>query len=179
MVSNLMEASMVRINLNNYNYDLAAMAEVANPEDQTCLRVQPQQPHRDYEHPETSWTLSYQSCRTNAIVVIDEAYGDYVESTDYPHSLDYVRNKKNVIVCRTFSKIYGLAGLRVGYAVAKPEIIKYLNLVRLPVLGEPPGPAGRAQPVFRTCTTLRRAKRTTPTGRPSFTRSLISWGFHI
>ena len=68
----------------------------------------------------------------NSIVVIDEAYGDYVDSTDYPDSIRYVRDKKNVIVLRTFSKIYGIAGLRVGYAVSRPEIIKFLNLVRLP-----------------------------------------------
>ena len=63
----------------------------------------------------------------NSIVVIDEAYGDYVDSADYPDSIRYVRDKKNVIVLRTFSKIYGIAGLRVGYAVSRPEIIKFLK----------------------------------------------------
>lgn len=67
-----------------------------------------------------------------AVVVIDEAYGDYVESSDYPDSLEFVKKGLNVIVLRTFSKIYGLAGLRIGYGIAKPDIIKYLNLTKLP-----------------------------------------------
>jgi histidinol-phosphate aminotransferase len=66
------------------------------------------------------------------IAVIDEAYGDYVESGDFPKSIEYVKKGLNVIVLRTFSKIYGLAGLRAGYGIAKPDIIKYLNLTKLP-----------------------------------------------
>ncbi|MCX5725650.1 MAG: histidinol-phosphate transaminase, partial [Candidatus Saganbacteria bacterium] len=56
----------------------------------------------------------------NVIVVIDEAYSEYVESKDYPKSIDYVREGRSIIVLRTFSKIYGLAGLRIGYGIAKP-----------------------------------------------------------
>ncbi len=68
----------------------------------------------------------------NAIVVIDEAYNEYVESPEYPTSIKYVKEGQNVIVLRTFSKIYGLAGLRVGYGIAKTGLIKYLSLVKLP-----------------------------------------------
>ncbi|MBI3923043.1 MAG: histidinol-phosphate transaminase [Armatimonadetes bacterium] len=66
------------------------------------------------------------------IVVLDEAYYEYVESAAYPDSLDYVRQGKRVIVLRTFSKAYALAGLRVGYGIAPPEIIGCLNQVRQP-----------------------------------------------
>lgn len=68
----------------------------------------------------------------SAIVVIDEAYGEYAESPDYTTGIEYVKKGQNVIVLKTFSKIYGLAGLRIGYGIAKPEIIKYLNLAKLP-----------------------------------------------
>ncbi|MFA6666630.1 MAG: histidinol-phosphate transaminase [Armatimonadota bacterium] len=66
------------------------------------------------------------------IVVFDEAYYEYVESPDYPDTLDYVRQGKNVIILHTFSKIYGLAGLRIGYGIARPEIIAGLHQVREP-----------------------------------------------
>lgn len=68
----------------------------------------------------------------NIIVVFDEAYYEYVEDKNYPDTLSYVRENKNVIVLRTFSKIYGLAGLRIGYGIGKKEIISYLNRVREP-----------------------------------------------
>lgn len=65
-------------------------------------------------------------------VVLDEAYYDYVQRPDYSHSLDYVRNGKNVLVLRTFSKVYGLAGLRAGYGMGHRELIESLNRVRAP-----------------------------------------------
>ncbi len=68
----------------------------------------------------------------NVIVVLDEAYREYVEEKSYPDGLKYLKKYKNLIVVRTFSKIYGLAGLRVGYAVADKEIINYMNRVREP-----------------------------------------------
>ena len=66
------------------------------------------------------------------IAVFDEAYYEYVESPDYPDMLSCVNSGANVIVLRTFSKIYGLAGLRVGYGIARPEVIQCLNQVREP-----------------------------------------------
>lgn len=68
----------------------------------------------------------------HVLVVIDEAYYEYVGSMDYPRSLHYVHQGRNVLVLRTFSKIYGLAGLRIGYGFAKPEIISSLSKIRLP-----------------------------------------------
>lgn len=50
----------------------------------------------------------------NIITVFDEAYYDYIEREDYPHTLPYIREKRNVILLRTFSKVPGLAGLRIG-----------------------------------------------------------------
>jgi histidinol-phosphate aminotransferase len=58
------------------------------------------------------------------IVCFDEAYLEFVDSPDYPLTLPYIREgRKNVIVLRTFSKIYGMAGLRLGYGVASPELL--------------------------------------------------------
>lgn len=68
----------------------------------------------------------------NVLIVMDHAYDEFVNDADYPDALGYARRKKNVIVLRTFSKAYGLAGLRVGYAVGRPELLEYVNRVRPP-----------------------------------------------
>ena len=67
-----------------------------------------------------------------SIVKIDEAYHEYVSSREYADSMKYVRQGRDLIILRTFSKIYALAGLRVGYAISNEEIISHLNLVKSP-----------------------------------------------
>ena len=67
-----------------------------------------------------------------ALVVLEEAYYNYVQRPDYPRSLDYVRAGRNVLVLRTFSKVHGLAGLRIGYGMGYPELIEALNRIRSP-----------------------------------------------
>ncbi len=66
------------------------------------------------------------------IVVFDEAYCEYVKDRAYPDTLSMVREGKNVVCLRTFSKIYGLAGLRIGYGAAREDITHFLNTVREP-----------------------------------------------
>jgi len=67
------------------------------------------------------------------IIVLDNAYQEYIDhADDYVTGVDEIRERKNVIVLRTFSKVYGLAGLRVGYALAHPEVIAILNRVKPP-----------------------------------------------
>lgn len=68
----------------------------------------------------------------DVIVVFDEAYFEYVRNPRFPDALAYVKQGRNAIVLRTFSKIYGLAGLRVGYGISTLEIIDLLNRVRPP-----------------------------------------------
>ena len=66
------------------------------------------------------------------LVVLDQAYQEYVDRADFPDGLDDLKAGHNVIVLRTFSKIYGLAGLRIGYGMAAPDVISTLNRVRSP-----------------------------------------------
>jgi histidinol-phosphate aminotransferase len=70
----------------------------------------------------------------NTILLVDEAYIHFVERPDVESALPYVKQGKNVIVARTFSKIYGMAGLRVGFAAAKPEYIARLQPLRMNVI---------------------------------------------
>lgn len=68
----------------------------------------------------------------SVIVVLDEAYVEYVTESDYPDSIPWLSRFPNLIITRTFSKAYGLAGLRVGFALSHPEIADLLNRVRQP-----------------------------------------------
>ncbi len=64
------------------------------------------------------------------VLAFDEAYAEYVEDKNFPEMIKYISKGFHVIVLRTFSKAYGLAGTRLGYAISSPEIIRYLNSVR-------------------------------------------------
>jgi histidinol-phosphate aminotransferase len=68
----------------------------------------------------------------NVIIAVDEAYCEYVTRSDYPDSLDYLKAGRTVLALRTFSKIYGLAGLRIGYGITTPELTELMNKVRQP-----------------------------------------------
>ncbi len=68
----------------------------------------------------------------HVLTVLDEAYFEYVTDPEYPDGLDYLRQGKRVAVLRTFSKIYALAGLRVGYGFFAPELAALVHRVRLP-----------------------------------------------
>lgn len=69
---------------------------------------------------------------SHVLVVLDEAYVEYVTDPDYPDSLALLRQYNNLLLLRTFSKIYGLASLRIGYGVGQPDVIRNVNQVREP-----------------------------------------------
>ncbi len=127
----LCNSGCVMVPLKNFTFDLDAMADaitdktrmiyVTNPNNPTGTMVTKQDVERFMARlPE------------RVIVVFDEAYYEYVENPDYPNTYDYVKAGANVIILRTFSKAYGLAGLRIGYAIGKAELIECLNQVRQP-----------------------------------------------
>jgi histidinol-phosphate aminotransferase len=127
----LNESEFVAVPLNGHRFDAEAMAErltersrlafIANPNNPTGTIIRQKELERFLDR-----------CPPHTIVVMDEAYCEYVDDADYPRSLDAVREGRNVVVLRTFSKIYGLAGLRVGYGVARREIIHAIHQVREP-----------------------------------------------
>jgi histidinol-phosphate/aromatic aminotransferase/cobyric acid decarboxylase-like protein len=81
---------------------------------------------------ELSWLVS--NLPANTTLLMDEAYIHFVEAPDVESALPYVRQGKDVIVTRTYSKIYGMAGLRVGFAAARPDIIRRLQPLRMNVI---------------------------------------------
>lgn len=116
----------------DFNYDLSGLKEATGPQTRIIFLANPNNPTGTMITRAELEDL-VNSLPDDVLLVLDEAYYEYVDSDLYPDSLAYVRaGKKNLIVLRTFSKIYGLAGLRVGYGIADPELIASLHKVREP-----------------------------------------------
>lgn len=107
----------------------------------------------------------------DVVVVLDEAYSEYVDDARYPDGLSYVARYPNLVVTRTFSKAYGLAGLRVGYAVSHPQVADLLNRVRQPFNVSSPALAAAAA-VLEDGDYLRRAVEVNAAGLAQVTAGL-------
>ncbi len=121
----------VEVPLNDWRHDLPAMARAVTGRTRVVFVCNPNNP--------TGTMVTRDEVREfmaavpdDVIVVFDEAYYEYVRDPHYPDTLDYVRQNRPVVVLRTFSKIYGLAGLRIGYGITTPDIAGYLHRVRNP-----------------------------------------------
>ena len=68
----------------------------------------------------------------DTLVALDEAYFEYANWSEYPNGLDYLARMPNLVVMRTYSKIYGLAGIRLGYGLMHPRLVAYLNRTKMP-----------------------------------------------
>lgn len=115
----------------NWTHDLEAMARAISPLTRLLFICNPNNPTGTMVSAEAVDRLMAKMPR-DVIVVFDEAYFEYVRDPRFPDTMAYVKEGRNVIVLRTFSKIYGLAGLRVGYGITTPEINDFLNRVRPP-----------------------------------------------
>jgi histidinol-phosphate aminotransferase len=121
----------VEVPLNDWHHDLPAMTRAITDRTRLLFLCNPNNPTGTMITAEEV-QLAMSQLSDHVIVVFDEAYYEYVQDSRYPDSLQYVRQGRPVIVLRTFSKIYGLAGLRVGYGISTKEIMDYLNRVRPP-----------------------------------------------
>lgn len=121
----------VTVPLKQWRHDLSAMAEAVTPRTRLLFLCNPNNPTGTMVSSEEVARLLAQ-IPERVIVVFDEAYCEYVRRSDFPESMAYVKQGRNAIILRTFSKIYGLAGLRIGYGVTTPEITSFLNRVRPP-----------------------------------------------
>ncbi len=131
IVAQMIGATLRRVPLRDYTYDLDAMAAAVTPRTRVVFFANPNNPTGTYRRAgEVDRFLD--QLPQNVILVLDEAYAEYVDDPDYSHSLEYVRRRPNVLVLRTFSKVYGLAGLRIGYGIGPASLVNCLNLVRSP-----------------------------------------------
>jgi histidinol-phosphate aminotransferase len=125
------EARIKRVPLKNYRYDLDAMASAVTKNTKIIFIANPDNPHGTYlTHKEVGGFLK--RIPDDVLVFFDEAYFEFVSKRDFPRSLALLKKKGNIMVTRTFSKVYGLAGFRIGYGITTPEIARALNTVREP-----------------------------------------------
>jgi histidinol-phosphate aminotransferase len=116
---------------NDRKHDIDAILRAITPRTRLLFIANPSNPTGTYlTRGEMDHLLA--KAPEQVLVVVDQAYHEYVGAPDYPDALDDLRTGRNVIILRTFSKIYGLAGIRIGYGFAHPEVIAILNRVRSP-----------------------------------------------
>jgi histidinol-phosphate aminotransferase len=130
-VTQIMGGKPVRVRLQDYTHDLDGMLDRVTRKTKLIFVCNPNNPTGTIvSEPALNEFLSRLPKRV--IVILDEAYGDFVEAPFYPNGLDYVKGGGQVIALRTFSKVYGLAGLRIGYAIGREDLIRCLYQVRDP-----------------------------------------------
>lgn len=118
-------------NGNRFAYDLRALAGAVTAKTKVVFLANPNNPTGAYaDRLAFEWLVD--RLPPQIILVVDEAYFEYARAEDYPSTVDYLSRRERLISLRTFSKIHGLAALRVGYAVASAEICRHLHRVRLP-----------------------------------------------
>jgi histidinol-phosphate aminotransferase len=131
IVSQMMGCRLEEVPLKEYHHDLDAILESVTQNTKIVYLDNPMNPIGTMvKHEEI--TNFIQRLPEDIVLVLDEAYHDYVNQSDYPKSLHFIQEGKNVIALRTFSKMYGLAGFRVGYGVGKTDFIHALDMVSPP-----------------------------------------------
>ncbi len=132
IASNVEGGVVLRIPMKSFHYDLEAMQSKISPRTRLIFIANPDNPVGTYIS-EKALKNFLRFVPRQVVVVLDEAYYEFARvKKDYPESLKLLKDHKNLIVTRTFSKAYGLAGLRIGYAVTSAEIASSLNKVREP-----------------------------------------------
>ena len=131
LVTKLCSATAVVVPMVNDTHNLSAMAAAITDKTKVIFIANPNNPTGTMVTADETAAFMEQ-VPEDVLVVFDEAYYEYVARSDYPQTLPYVLEPRNVVITRTFSKIYGLAGLRIGYGIAPPSLVETLNRVRQP-----------------------------------------------
>ncbi len=127
----IMNARLIEVPTHEYTHDLERILEAITDKTKIVYLDNPMNPLGTMV---TKDKLNefFEQVPKHVLVIVDDAYAEYITARNYPKSLDYYNANHNVLILHTFSKIYGLAGLRIGYGIAQPDIIANLSKVRLP-----------------------------------------------
>lgn len=121
----------IQVPQRSYTHDLVAMAGAVSDRTKLVFICNPNNPTGTYNTSEELERFLADAPDT-ALIILDEAYYEFVNEPDYPASCEIRKRHENVVVLRTFSKYYSLAGIRVGYAIADPRVVETLNKIRQP-----------------------------------------------
>jgi histidinol-phosphate aminotransferase len=118
--------------LRDHRYDLDALLDAIGPRTKLVCISHPNNPTGTM-NPRADLDSWFERVPEHVLTVLDQAYFEYIDDPDYADGVaEYVKAGRRVVVLRTFSKIYGLAGLRIGYGVGPPEIVTAIGKVRRP-----------------------------------------------
>lgn len=131
LVTKLFGGELVKVPLKNFQQDLGAIAAAVDTKTKIVFLTNPHNPTGSYLS-KVALESFLKKLPPTVLVVIDEAYAEFAEAPDFAYGFDQVRSGANVVVLRTFSKFYGLAGLRVGYGVGPAELIAPLFKTKMP-----------------------------------------------
>ncbi|MDD4872221.1 MAG: histidinol-phosphate transaminase [Kiritimatiellae bacterium] len=131
LVAATFHANVISVPMKDYTHDLPAMLAAIKPETRIVFIANPNNPTSTMVD-EKTLDRFMEKVPAHVVVCLDEAYIELLTVSKQPDTLKYIRQDKNVILMRTFSKTYGLAGLRIGYAIAPEACIRLLNQVRQP-----------------------------------------------
>lgn len=131
LVTQAIGAEAVVVPARAWGHDLEAMAAAVTPNTRLVFIANPNNPTGTWFTGETLLRF-LAALPQGLVVVLDEAYYEYVEQAEYPDSLKLLAQHPNLIITRTFSKAYGLAGLRIGYGISSAAIADLLNRLRQP-----------------------------------------------
>jgi histidinol-phosphate aminotransferase len=123
--------TLVTVPAQNWTHDLGAMADAVTKATRIIFVANPNNPTGTWVG-RRELTAFLDRIPEHVVTVLDEAYFEYLQHPDYPNGVELQSRYPNLVVTRTFSKIYGLAGMRVGYCVSHPDIADLLNRVRQP-----------------------------------------------
>ena len=127
----MFNGKIVKVALNDFRYDLKGFKKKLFLKPKLIFLCNPNNPTGSYfSHNELLDLLEVTPKQT--LVVVDEAYAEYASAPDFPRSFELLSKYPNLIVSRTFSKIFGLAGLRLGYAFGHPALMKETSRVKTP-----------------------------------------------
>jgi histidinol-phosphate aminotransferase len=129
-LAEMLNMPIVRVPMKEYGFDLQAMADRITPKTRLIVLANPNNPTGTIIR-RTELDQFMKKIPDHTLVILDEAYFEYVNDPSYPNSLEYVRAGRSVLILRTFSKVFGLAGLRIGYGISAGEIIDTLYKVRM------------------------------------------------
>ncbi|MCL4409607.1 histidinol-phosphate transaminase [Aliidiomarina haloalkalitolerans] len=131
LVTKAIGAKPVAVPAKNYGHDLDAMLAAITPKTRMIFVANPNNPTGTFLTTAELQDFIAKVPR-HVLVVLDEAYYEYVPERDRAPSLQWIEDYPNLVVTRTFSKAYGLAGLRAGYAVSHPQVADLMNRIRQP-----------------------------------------------
>lgn len=124
-------ATLVEVPAQDFGHDLAAMQRAINPQTRLIWIANPNNPTGTFlPYPQLKAFLH--AVPSDVLVVLDEAYNDYIPPAERVDTSAWLAEFPNLVLTRTFSKIYGLAGLRIGYALASADVADLMNRLRQP-----------------------------------------------